>query len=447
MLSSPRATLARFLVLLPFALASVAQLDCSAGSGSGGTGGTGGGGGAFATSVTVTIVGAGQVDAKGKSGTKTCTKDAAGAVTGACTSQWAAGDPPTLTATATGVGSAFQLWADGKTGETLSTKPSFPVKEGDALKITALFSGMSSTSSSGGCDSGPACCPNGVCPDTVVDKLPSIAGLVEQGSDLYYFGSVEKIAKSGGAAKEIVGGSPGSFAVDDTHVYWVDSSAVSLWKADHEGGGTTKIAALDGKQYPHALALDATDVYMTWLASKGGVDCPAVVRIPKAGGSPTVVSTSCDAKPSKPYAIALNDTHVFLGTIAMPTGGALTYAPKDGADAVAVQLTAGQNTAVTRIVADGSTIFYLLNGLLMLDVNNPGGATHVDTMMTNVAAFTVDQKAIVMVGSGGVSSLDRATQKETFLANEAGTTVAIDSSTIYWGSGVPTAAKILKIAR
>ncbi len=399
-----------------------------------------------ATTVTVTIVGAGQVDAKGKSVTRTCTKDAMGVVSGDCTSQWAAGDPPTLTATATVVGTSFQLWADGNTGETLSAKPSFPVKEGDALKITALFSGMSTTSS-GGCDSGPACCPNGVCPVTVVDMLPSIAGLVEQGNDLYYFGSVEKIAKSGGMAKEIVGGSPGAFAVDASSVYWVDSTAVSLWKADHDGGGTTKLASLDGKQYPHALALDATDVYMTWLANKGGMDCPAVVRIPKAGGSPTVVATSCDAKPSKPYAIALNDTHVFLGTIAMPTGGALTYAPKGGTDAVAVQLTAGQNTAVTKIAADGDTVYYLLNGLLVLDVNNPNGATHVDTMLSSVAAFAVDKSDIVMVGSGGVSRLDRATQKETFLASEPGTTVAIDATTVYWGSGAPGAAKILKVAR
>jgi hypothetical protein len=447
MLSSPRTLFARLLVVLPFALASLAQLDCSAGSGTSGsgTGGTGGGG-SFATSVTVTIVGAGKVEAKGKSTTKTCTKDAAGTVSGECTSQWAAGDPPTLTATATVAGTNFQLWADGTSGETLSTKPSFPVKEGDMTKITALFSGMSTTTG-GGCDSGPSCCPNGVCPDTVVDMLPSIAGLVEQGSDLFYFGSVEKIAKSGGMAKEIVSGSPGSFAVDATSVYWVDSTAVSLWKADHDGGGTMKIAALDGKQYPHALALDETDVYMTWLASKGGVDCPAVVRIPKAGGSPTVVATSCDAKPSKPYAIALNDTSVFLGTIAMPTGGALTYAPKGGTDGVAVQLTAGQNTAVTRIIADGNTVFYLLNGLLMLDVNNPNGATHVDTMMSSVSAFAVDQKSIVMVGSGGVSSLDRASQKETLLANEPGTTVAIDATTVYWGSGAPGAAKILKVAR
>ncbi|MEO7328164.1 MAG: hypothetical protein ABI193_06280 [Minicystis sp.] len=447
MLSSSRALLARCLVILPFAVAALAQLDCSAGSSTSGTSGTGGAGGsAFATTVTVTLVGAGQVDAKGKAGTKTCIKDGAGTVTGDCTSHWGAGDPPTLTATATAAGTSFQLWADGTTGETLSTKPSFPVKEGDALAITALFSSMSTTTS-GGCDSGPACCPSGICPDVVVDKLPSIAGLVEQGSDLYYFGSVEKIAKTGGAAKEIVGGSPGSFAVDASSVYWVDSTAVSLWKADHDGGGTTKLASLDGKQYPHALALDATDIYMTWLANKGGTDCPAVVRIPKAGGAPTVVSTSCDAKPSKPYAIALNDTHVFLGTIAMPTGGALTYAPKDGADAVAVQLTAGQNTAVTRIVVDGNTVFYLLNGLLMLDVNNPSGATHVDTMLTNVAAFVVDKSDIVMVGSGGVARIDRATQKESFLAYEPGSTVAIDATTIYWGSGAPSAAKILKIAR
>jgi hypothetical protein len=447
MSSSPRSLLARALVLLPFALASLSQLDCSAGSSTGGTGGTGGGGQTFATEVTVTIVGAGQVDAVGKSTTKSCTKDAMGVVSGSCTSQWAAGDPPTLNAVATTPGSTFQLWADGATGETVSTMPSLAVNEGASLKITALFSGGSSSSSSGGCDSGPSCCPNGVCPETVVDMLPSIAGLVEQGNDLYYFGSVEKIAKSGGMAKEIVGGTPVSFAVDATHVYWVDASAVSLWRADHEGMSVTKVASLDGQQYPHALALDATDVYMTWLVNKGGMDCPAVVKIPKAGGAPAVVATGCDAKPSKPYAIAVNDTHVFLGTIAMPTGGALVYAPKDGNEVAATQLTAGQNTAVTKIVVDGKTVYYLLNGLLVLDVDNPSGATHVDTMMANVASFAVDAKDVVMVGSAGVSKLDRATQKETLLANEPGTTVAIDGSTVFWGSGAPGAAKILKVAR
>ncbi|MFO0759055.1 MAG: hypothetical protein U0359_21365 [Byssovorax sp.] len=443
---SSRSPLLRAATLLPFALAALSQLDCSAGSSTSGSGGTGGGGQTFATSVTVKIIGVGQVDAAGKAGTKSCTMNAMGQSSGECTTQWAAGDPPTLTAKSTDPSSTFQLWADGSTGETVSTKPTLQVKEGDMLTLTALFSGMSTTTT-GGCMNNPSCCPNNVCPTTVVDMLPSIAGLVEQGSDLYYFGSVEKIAKTGGMAKEVVSGTPGSFAVDEAWVYYVDASDVSLWKVDHDGKNTTKVASLDGQQYQHAMALDATNIYMTWLINKNGMDCPSVVKIPKTGGDPAIVATGCDAKPSKPYAIALSDTHVFLGTIASPKGGALLYAPKDSNEVAAVQLTAGQNTSVTRIAADGDTVYYLLNGLLVMDVKNPAGATHVDTMMTSVNSFVIDQKDVIMVGNLGVSKIDRMTQKETLLANEPGTTVTADATDVYWGSGTPGAAKILKVAR
>src|SRR5262245_54321940 len=101
------------LIFLPlFALA--ANLDCPA-SGGGGAGGTGTGTGGFApitTTVEVTVEGVGQVEAKGKTLTAACARDAQGKVTGMCSTNWTKGDPPLLIAKATDPSWTFTSWVD-----------------------------------------------------------------------------------------------------------------------------------------------------------------------------------------------------------------------------------------------------------------------------------------------------------------------------------------------
>lgn len=437
----------------PLTLALLA-LAPACGGGTGGEGGAGGssntGGEAWATVVTVSILGAGRVDATGKSSSESCTRDTKGALSGTCATQWQAGDPPTLKASSVDPSWTFTQWSDSKSGETLGTTPTFKVEEGATLEITALFEqgGGMTTTSTGTCG-GPDCgCVGGVCPEVVADKLPSVAGLTEQGDELFWLGTVHKVNKAGGTPAQIVDGAVSSYVVDATDVYWIDGSATSLWTSKLDGSGDKIVTALDGQQYPHALAADATDLYFTTMVKKPGGDCTAITRVPKAGGDKVVVAEACDfSKQHKPYAIALSATDVLWGTIAMPSGGSLYSAPKSGSGAIASTLATNMNSPVTRIVVDGSTAFYMQNGIRKMDVGDPKSVVQIGTTMTNIASFAVDADNVYVAGGTGVSKVDRKTDEETQIAGDPGLTLVVDATHVYWGSGGNGMAKILKLAK
>jgi hypothetical protein len=440
------------LISLPF-FALAANLDCAA-SGSGGAGGAGGAGGfaPITTTVQVTVEGVGEVDATGKTLTVPCARDATGKVTGSCSTGWIKGDPPLLVAKATAAGWTFKSWVDPTSGMTLSTMGQLQVAEGSLLHVNALFmvEGAASSSSSG-CMGMGCGCVNNVCPEVVATGLDSVANLQERGTDLYYLDTtIDKLAKIfGKPAATIVGGSVGSFTVDDTNVYWTDGTNASLFKANLDGTGTIKLSGLDSMQYPHALAVDGNNVYITMLVNHGMGNCTAVMAVPKsAGGVPAEVSSSCDfLDMAKPYAIALNGTDVFWGTILMPTGGSLYSAPKTGNAVPAKALASNANSPVTRIAADDTSIFYLQNGLRMIDAKSPGMPTQVGTTMVTITNFAIDANDVFVAGGAGISKVDRMTQNETLLANEPGSTIAVDATHAYWATGSPGAVQILKIAK
>jgi len=441
-------TLLRNLGLCCFALFAVAAgVDCAAaGGGAGGSGGAGGQA-ALTTTVQVTVVGVGLVEAAGKTTTESCARDAQGMVTGNCITQWAQGDAPKLTAKEQDPAWKFQSWNDTETGNALGMMSTFQVSENSTLNITALFLQQVDTTSTGTCGGMNCGCPNNVCPEPVAEGIASVAGLVERGTDLYYLGTVDKLAKSGGKPTTIVNGAVGAFAVDDTSVFWVDGTGASLWRANLDGTGTTKLTQLDSLQYLHALAVDATDVYITMLQNKGMGDCIVINRAPKAGGALTEVAETCDSPGlAKPYAIAINSTNVFWGTVLMPKGGSIYSAPKTGNAVIGTALVTNANFPVTRIVADDKTIFYLQNGIRMLDAQSPGMPTQVGTTMMTISSFTIDANDVFVVG-GAVSKVDRQTQNEVLLASESGSTVTVDATDVYWASGSPGAVKILKIPK
>lgn len=435
------------LLSLPL-LALAANPGCSATGGNvggaGGSGGAGAGGPAF-TTVVVNVIGAGEVDVAGKSVTEPCARDAKGTQTGNCNTGWVKGDAPVLTAKAQTPGWHFQAFSDTKSGMTLSTMGTFKVAEGSTLQVDALFLGdsMASSSSSGGG------CVNNVCPTMVATGLGSVADLTERGTDLYYIaGTLDKAPKAGGKPTTIVSGTVGSFAVDDAGVYWVDGTGASLFKANLDGTGTMKLAGLDSMQYTHAVAVDDTTVYVTVLVNKGMGNCTAVKSIPKAGGALTEVSSACDyLDVAKPYAIALNSTNVFWGTTLTPKGGALYIAPKGGNAVPAKSLAVNMNAPVTRVVADDTSIFYMQNGIRVIDAKSPGMPLQVGTTMASISDFAIDASAVFVAGGGGVSMVDRKTQKETPLANEPGLTITVDATDVYWATGSPGAEQILKIAK
>src|SRR5207253_2407166 len=117
----------------------------------------------------------------------------------------------------------------------------------------------------------------------------------------------------------------------------------------------------------------------------------------------------------KPYAMAINTTDAFWGTILMPKGGALYRAPKTGNAVTATQIASNVNSPVSRIVADDTTIFYLQGSLRMLDAKNPGMPVQVGSTMMTIANFTIDSSDVYVAGGAGISKVDRVTQQESLL--------------------------------
>ena len=110
-------------------------------------------------------------------------------------------------------------------------------------------------------------------------------------------------------------------------------------------------------------------------------------------------------------------------------------------------LATNMGSPVTRMAVDDTTIFYLQNGLRMIDAKNPGMPLQVGTTMMSITGFTIDASSIFVAGGMGVSSVDRQTQKETLLANNPASTLAADATDVYFATGNVGAVQILKIAK
>jgi hypothetical protein len=84
-------------------------------------------------------------------------------------------------------------------------------------------------------------------------------------TDLYFVqdDAISRIAKAGGAPLQLVALDPAqsveSIAVDDTHVYWADTSSDTVERAPKNGGPAEILAS--GLADPGVVRLDATSVY------------------------------------------------------------------------------------------------------------------------------------------------------------------------------------------
>jgi hypothetical protein len=162
-------------------------------------------------------------------------------------------------------------------------------------------------------------------------------------------GHVQKVSKTGGPVVPLASGNRLSgIAVDSTNVYWVagtaDASSGAIMIVPVAGGTPTVLAPESGA--PAHIAVDASFVYWGDIGPNGGV-----LRAPLAGGSPMTVTSAV-----APFQIALSNTAVlWLG----PQG--LLTAPKTGGTAVA--LTRPGPTIPNDGLAANSTTVYFTGGL------------------------------------------------------------------------------------
>jgi hypothetical protein len=107
-----------------------------------------------------------------------------------------------------------------------------------------------------------------------------------------------------GIVKLATGQIPGSIAVDDTSVYWANSSMLpydgAVMKVARDGGAP--VALVSGQDIGQILT-DATNIYFT--NPSGG----KVLKVAKSGGTPTVLASN-----QNPFSIAIDGDSIYWTT-------------------------------------------------------------------------------------------------------------------------------------
>jgi hypothetical protein len=112
----------------------------------------------------------------------------------------------------------------------------------------------------------------------------------------------------------LVGSGPLALAVDESFLYWADSSGGTIGRASTAGGAPATIAS--GQAKPLHIAVDANTLY--WVNQLGA----AVMEMPKAGGSPSLLAAAAE-----PSALAIDAMSVYW---ANGTDQSVMSIPKSG---------------------------------------------------------------------------------------------------------------------
>lgn len=162
-------------------------------------------------------------------------------------------------------------------------------------------------------------------------------------------GTVQRIAKTGGAPEVLTSGQPGldSVVLDAQHVYF--RSNKGLWKLAKSGGAPQNLLPITGKQNLKRLVADDSHLYFFLETSTSGKF--AVARLPKNGGTPETLSPIVDSAGR----LALSDSHVYFFRAAGLYDNVLAKVPKAGGEAETVDGAGPNNGYLT--VAFGNAYF------------------------------------------------------------------------------------------
>jgi hypothetical protein len=241
-------------------------------------------------------------------------------------------------------------------------------------------------------------------------------------------------------------------AVDATHVYWVDyDGGGGVFRAPKQGGAREMLAGM--QPFTRDVAVD--DAWVYWALNTAGMGAPpgAIMRMPKAGGTPSVFAAD-QWNPSRVLVtggqVLWNATAPGVVRSASPAGGA---APRDIVSATVVQMT-----------ERGGELIYADADATLHAVRATGGAPRLLTRLGQVpndiaadddAVYVVDQgtgevppfvpckpgvpcaipSAVPKFAHGTLQRVARADGARTVLARDlaASTRVAVDDSWIYVG--------------
>jgi sugar lactone lactonase YvrE len=128
-------------------------------------------------------------------------------------------------------------------------------------------------------------------------------GMAVDSSWVYWTTSgVSRVGLDGGTTSVLAqGGGATGVAVDSENVYW--ASFTAIMKLPLAGGSPTVVAPVQGGAGNGGVAADGTHVY--WTEFKGG----RIMKAPRSGGAPAVLASSVGG--SFPHAIAVDATSVY----------------------------------------------------------------------------------------------------------------------------------------
>jgi hypothetical protein len=177
-----------------------------------------------------------------------------------------------------------------------------------------------------------------------------------------------RVSVAGGQATNLAtAGLPCAIAVDATNVYWADVDAFlakgSIVKVTKSGGTPITLATVSSLGC--AIAVDATNVY--WVATESGFSGgqPAIMKLPLAGGTPSVAVSL--AQPAVDFVV---NSAGFYGSY----DGALWRAPLSGGAATTFDVA----TPIAKLAADSTSVYWTTGCFIpfpfLANVGECGGA-------------------------------------------------------------------------
>lgn len=267
-----------------------------------------------------------------------------------------------------------------------------------------------------------------------------------------------RVAKSGGAAEPVVSaesvadtGTVELIALDDTHVYWNASGGPSfgyqLLRAPKTGGEPTLVTSKLGPNHavPTGIAVDADYVYLTQPDIYNDLPNGVVRRVPKAGGE------ALDLAQAFTLSVAVSDSYVYYARLADNKSDELVRADKDGGNPEVIASELGQ---ILDVQVAGDRVFWNSSdaGAFIVRTALEGGAT--TTLYSETGAEYFAGAPAVTAGAlywlrggganvGGVLSVDIAGELSELVTAPAsssysgfsgayGTRIAADDTAVYW---------------
>lgn len=209
------------------------------------------------------------------------------------------------------------------------------------------------------------------------------------------------------------------FAVDDNYIYYSDYDVDGfgtqfVLRMNHEGGGIQALASRPQfeTEFGIGLALDAKSVY--WAASSQPTGF-ALFGSPVAGG-PTSVLTALPA--CAPFAIAVNDSEVFAGSVSCDDKPSQVTAVTLAGDQTRVAWTAGEFDGDVRALAATADTLYVGTSVALFAVrtsgtqliNADGAVRHIE-IHDGVVYYSVEDVGIY-AGGDRIYTYDSATKNE-----------------------------------